>query len=441
MGIPCIVVAGTHSGCGKTTIACGLMAAFTARNYKVQPFKVGPDFIDPTHHTMICGRPSRNLDPYMMGEDGVRDTFARACKGADIAIIEGVMGMYDGLEGTDTCSTAHVARILGAPVLLVVDAGGMSRSANALVKGYSEFDGRINMAGVIFNRVGSERHRRMIEASLGARALGWIPRSQDLKVSDRHLGLRMAGEDGSMKNAGKAIEEHCDIEGIAELANTSALRVDDVPEERHTERDVTIGVAMDEAFCFYYRDNLDRLARNEAGLDFFSPITDRLPDVDAVYLGGGYPELHAEKLALSGCRDDIRKAADDGMPIYAECGGLMYLTKGISCDKEYPMAGIFPARSVMTKRLQALSYIDARSVCDNGVLERGLAIKGHEFHYSMVECDGDARFSLELSRGKGISNGMDGMYAHNSIGCYTHAYFTDELAKSLVNAGHRYKKS
>jgi cobyrinic acid a,c-diamide synthase len=440
MDIPCIVIAGTHSGCGKTTVACGLMAALTARGFKVQPFKVGPDFIDPTHHTMICGRPSRNLDPYMMGDGGVRDTLARACKGADVAIIEGVMGMYDGLDGTDTCSTAHVARILGAPVVLVADVGGMSRSANALVKGYSEFDRRVNVAGVIFNRIGSEKHRRMIRSSLAARALGWIPRSPELNVTDRHLGLKMAGEDGSMKNAGEAVEEHCDVEGIVELANMSALRIDDVPEDRHRERDVTIGVAMDDAFCFYYRDNLDRLARSGARLEFFSPISDRLPDIDAVYLGGGYPELHAEKLFSSRCRDDIKKAADDGMPIYAECGGLMYLTREISCDKEYPMAGVLPARSEMTKRLQALSYVDAVSNGASGVLKAGLAFKGHEFHYSTVECDGDARFSLKLSRGKGILNGMDGMYAHNTTGSYTHAYFTDEMAKSMMAAGHRFRK-
>ncbi len=379
-GIPCIVVAGTHSGCGKTTVACGLMAALTARGYKVQPCKVGPDFIDPTHHTMICGRASRNLDPYMMGEGGVLDTVARACQGADVAVVEGVMGMYDGIDGTDTCSAAHVARILGAPVLLVVDAGGMSMSANAIVKGYAEFDKRVNVAGVIFNRIGSEKHRKMIEASLGARAMGWIPRDPGLKVSDRHLGLRMAEEDGSMRNAGRAIEESCDVEGIVELAGTSALRVGDAPAERNVESGVTIGVAMDEAFCFYYRDNLDRLARSGARLVYFSPISDRLPAVDAVYLGGGYPELHAEKLALSRCRDDIKKASDGGMPVYAECGGLMYLTRGITYDKEYPMAGILPAKSVMTKKLQALSYVDARSATCGGIFHAGLAFRGHEFH-------------------------------------------------------------
>jgi cobyrinic acid a,c-diamide synthase len=194
MNIPRIVIAGTHSGCGKTTIATGLMTALSARGLKVQPFKVGPDFIDPTHHTAICGRHSRNLDPFMMGEDGVLATFGRACKGADIAVIEGVMGMFDGLEGTEISSTAHVAKILAAPVALVVDVGGMSRSANAIVKGCTGFDPSVDFAGVIFNRVGSPNHRRMIEASLEVRPLGWVPRSQGVEVKSRHLGLQMAGE-------------------------------------------------------------------------------------------------------------------------------------------------------------------------------------------------------------------------------------------------------
>jgi cobyrinic acid a,c-diamide synthase len=445
MEIPRICIAGTHSGCGKTTIATGLMAALTARGLKVQPFKVGPDFIDPSHHTAICGRPSRNLDPFMMGEPGVLETFLRACCGgdgvgrADIAVIEGVMGLYDGLEGTGTASTAHVAKLLSAPVVLVADVSAMTRSANALVRGFRTFDPEINFAGVIFNRVGGPRHRQMIEASLEAEPLGWMPRSEKLEVGSRHLGLNMASEDSRLKSAGEAIERHCEMSRIIEIA-TRAPPLECVagllPDGGG--KHVTVGVAMDDAFCFYYRDNLDRLVEAGAVIEFFSPAAGRLPAVDALYLGGGYPELHAEKLEASRCRGDIRKAVDDGMPVYAECGGLMYLTESITSDgRDYRMAGALPARSVMTSRLQALGYIAGRFT-GGPVFRPGLAYRGHEFHYSRVECGDDARFAIDTNGGKGIAGGLDGIYEHNAIGAYTHAYFTMEFARSFVDAALRY---
>ncbi|MDD3622085.1 MAG: cobyrinate a,c-diamide synthase, partial [Methanofollis sp.] len=222
--IPAIVIAGTHSGCGKTTLASGIMAALQARGLEVQPFKVGPDFIDPSHHTAICGRPSRNLDPFMMGEDGVARTFLAASVGADIAVIEGVMGMYDGLEGGDLGSTAHVARILGAPVVLVADVGGMSRSAHALVRGYTTYDPAVRFAGVIFNRVGSPRHREMIEEELTVSALGWVPTKKEKAVSSRHLGLAMAGE-ASMAAFGEVCEAHCDLDALVASATSAPAAV------------------------------------------------------------------------------------------------------------------------------------------------------------------------------------------------------------------------
>ncbi|MCD1295705.1 cobyrinic acid a,c-diamide synthase [Methanocella sp. CWC-04] len=441
MDIPRIVIAGTHSGCGKTTISSGLMAALTARGMKVQPFKVGPDFIDPTHHTAICGRPSRNLDPFMMGEEGVLETFRVSCRGADVAVIEGVMGMYDGLEGTDTCSTAHVSKILSAPVLLVVDVNGMSRSANALIKGYTGFDPDVNIAGVIFNNVGSPRHREMITASMGIRALGWMPRKDDLSVSSRHLGLKMAGEVTGMNAFGKIIEENCDVDAILDAAGDSPPITDDAAYCATSNHDVTIGIAMDDAFCFYYRDNFDRLIGRGAKLKFFSPIADRLPVVDAIYLGGGYPELYAEQLGSSRCRDDVKNAVDDGMPVYAECGGLMYLTGGIVAEKEHKMAGVLPAMSFMTKKLQSLGYVDARFIGGPSLLSPGISYKGHEFHYSKVECESSARFAIRMTRGKGIMDGRDGMYEHNAMGSYTHAYFNNEFADSLLRSAYRYNRT
>lgn len=438
MNIPRIVIAGTHSGCGKTTVASGLMGALTERGLKVQPFKVGPDFIDPTYHTAICGRPSRNLDPFMMGDDGVTDTFVKACDGADIAVIEGVMGMYDGLEGTDVSSTANVARLLSAPVLLVVDVGGMSRSANALVKGYREFDPSVEIAGVIFNRVGSPNHRRMIEDSLQIRSAGWIPRNESLKVKSRHLGLHMADEVNDIRRFGGIIREYADIDWILATAKNAVLLQDSRRYENDIAPEVTIGIARDPAFCFYYQDNLDALARY-ARLVFFSPMDDELPVVNGLYFGGGYPELHAAGLERSTCRDKIKKAIDDGMPVYGECGGLMYLCRELSADKKYHMVGALPACAEMTAKIQALGYIKGESAGD-GIFGQGMAISGHEFHYSRLECDHDARFSLKLSRGKGITNGLDGLYEHQAAGAYTHAYFSSPLIESFVKAAKTYKK-
>ncbi len=440
--IPRIVVAGTHSGCGKTTLASGLMAALAARGLAVQPFKVGPDFIDPTHHSAICGRTSRNLDPFMMGEAVVRETFVRASAGADIAVVEGAMGLYDGLEGSDTASTAHVAKILDAPVLLVVDAGGASRSVHAMVRGYAGFDPDVRVAGVIFNRVGSARHLAMIEATQSLPVYGGVPRRKDLAVGSRHLGLAMAAETGVLGGFGAVVEETCDLSGIMDLARSAPPLPAPSETRDRPEARVRVGVANDAAFCFYYADNLDRLARAGANLIFFSPMTDRLPEVDALYLGGGYPELHAAALAASRCRDDVRQAADDGMPVYAECGGLIYLTERLATsDGDYPMAGVLPAAAVMTDRIQGLGYVEARVVGGAPVLAPGSTFRGHEFHYSRLDCAPDARFALELLRGKGIDGGRDGLTAQNAVGQYTHAYFPEEFAGTLVRAAAAYRRS
>lgn len=439
--IPRIVIAGTHSGCGKTTVASGIMAALTRRGLNVQPFKVGPDFIDPSHHSRICGRASRNLDPFMMGEDGCIDTFLRAVRGADIAVIEGVMGMFDGVDGSDTSSTAHVARILKAPVVLVVDAKGMSRSVHALIDGYRRFDPDISLSGVIFNRIGSPRHRSMIEPSLTIPSFGYIPRREELSVKSRHLGLVMADESGSMGEFGRIIEETCDLDALSGAAHqalpfTNRISPDDL---RHQAR-TTIGVAHDAAFCFYYQDNLDCLKRAGAELVFFSPLSGSLPEVDAVYLGGGYPELHLALLEASRCRQELKQAADAGMPIYAECGGLMYLTEEIRSDATYPMCGILPARAEMTSRIQALGYVRGESIAGHAFLPSGQIITGHEFHYSQLDTSRDARYAIRLSRGKGIDKGKDGLSVQNALGCYTHAYFTSSFADALIETAFRFSR-
>ncbi|MCU0631679.1 MAG: cobyrinate a,c-diamide synthase [Methanolinea sp.] len=440
--IPRIVIAGTHSGCGKTTVARGIMDALVRRGYKVQPFKVGPDFIDPTHHTAICGRVSRNLDAFMMGVEGVAETFARACRGADIAVIEGVMGMYDGLDGGDLASTVHVMRILSAPALLVADARGMSRSVHALVRGFVEYEPGVKIAGVVFNRLGSPRHRELIDASRTVPALGYIPRTPGLEIESRHLGLQMAHETAPAEGLGELIEEHCDIDLILEIASASPPLSGFAYEENTRGTRSRIGVARDAAFCFYYQDNLDLLVRSGAELVPFSPIGDAFPGVDAVYLGGGYPELYAASLESSSCRIPLAHAADDGMPIYAECGGLLYLCESLTGEESHRMAGILPADACMTKKVQALGYSDGTWTGGPRLApEGGGRIRGHEFHYSRVDCHSDARFAIRLSRGAGIAEGKDGLYAGEVLATYTHAYFSPAFARSLIDAAALYRRT
>ncbi len=445
--MPAILIAGTHSGVGKTTVAMALMAAF-ARRCAVAPFKVGPDYIDPSHHTAICGRPSRNLDTFMMGEDGVRETFAKAAAGTDICVIEGAMGLYDGMGSDDTASAAHIARVLGLPVILVVDVKGVSRSAAAIVKGYCDFDKRINIAGVILNKVGSPRHgdmvRTAIHQELSVPVVGEIPKSSRIELPSRHLGLYMAHEGYRMDYVAELeslAEDHIDMSAIRDIAqhardagyaaaegngsggggSGSTDDGDDNGDCGSTRQDITIGVAHDPAFCFYYRDLIDSLKR-DANLIFWSPLADDPPEADGFYFGGGYPELYARELsARSKTGREIRDAAADGVPTYGECGGLIYLCESlIDLDgNAYPMAGVLPAETTMTNRLQALGYTDA-TVSSNPVVPKG-RIRGHEFHYSVTDCAPDARFAYRMNRGKGIRDGMEGMLEYATLGSYMHA--------------------
>ena len=436
--IPRILIAGTHSGCGKTTIASGIMAALTARGLKVQPFKVGPDFIDPSHHTRICDRPSRNLDPFMMGEEGCLETFTRASVGADIAVIEGVMGMFDGIDGSDISSSAHVARILRSPVILVVDVKGMSRSVHALTRGFSEFDPSITLAGIIYNRIGSPRHKEMIASSGKIPSFGWIPRKDEIGLASRHLGLVMAHETESLKTAGAIIEDHADLDAIITTAQSAPPISRQFPVSSPKQDCVKVGIAFDHAFCFYYQDNLDHLRDAGADLIFFSPIEEGIPDVDALYFGGGYPELHLPALESSPCTRTMKTAVGNGLPVYAECGGLMYLFREIQAEKTFRMADVLPADAEMTKKIQALGYVKGEAITGSSIMPAGQIITGHEFHYSRLIPDRDARYAIQLSRGKGIDARKDGLVAGNAIGTYTHAYFTKEIALNLVKAAKQF---
>lgn len=441
--MPAILIAGTHSGVGKTTVAMALMAAF-ARRCVVAPFKVGPDYIDTSHHTAICGRASRNLDTFMMGEECVRETFALAASGADICVIEGAMGLYDGMGSGDTASAAHVARVLGLPVILVVDVKGISRSAAAIIKGYCDFDKRINVAGVILNKVGSPRHADMVRTAirqeLSVPVVGEIPKSSRIELPSRHLGLYMAHEGYRTDYVAELVslsEDHLDMTAIWDIAQQTRDAGyattnkssgvgdydggDDVCDGDDTgggstRHDITIGIARDPAFCFYYADLIDSLKR-DANIVYWSPLADDLPEADGFYFGGGYPELYVKELsARNKTRDAIRDAAADGVPIYGECGGMIYLCESlIDLDgNAYPMAGVFPAETAMTNRLQALGYTDA-TVSGNPVVSGG-RIRGHEFHYSKTDCAPDARFAYRMNRGKGIKDGMDGWLSIRRLG-------------------------
>jgi len=421
-----LLIAGTASGVGKTTVATGLMATLSKR-YKVQPFKVGPDFIDPGHHTQICGRPSRNLDSFIMGEKGVQETFSRASEGADFCIIEGVMGLFDGLDATEIASTAHIAKILDVPVLLVINAHGVSRSIAAVVKGFSEFDRGVNIQGIILNNAGSDRHVKLIKDSLHGAGIkipviGALPVNKELSIPSRHLGLHMASEnDQKATELASFIEQHIDMDSVKTIA--SNFKTHEIGFEASEEQfNVKIGVANDNAFCFYYQDIFDSLKKHGAELVFFSPMRDRLPDVDGVYLGGGYPELFAKELEASNTRYEIEKAAEDGMPVYGECGALLYLGVRLETDRIYKMAGVLGASSRMTGKLQALGYTEAHCIMDSPIAKKGAIIRGHEFHYSTTECDRDARLVYRLRRGKGIFEGRDGLMEYNTMASYIHTH-------------------
>jgi cobyrinic acid a,c-diamide synthase len=268
-----------------------------------------------------------------------------------------------------------------------------------------------------------------------------IPRKEDLAVKSRHLGLMMAHESGAMADFGNIIEEHADLDALI----SSAACAPPLKERKPTNDTIqftrtSVGIALDDAFCFYYQDNLDLLQRAGAELVFFSPLTDPLPEVDSVYLGGGYPELHLSALASSRCRKDLKKATDSGMPLYAECGGLMYLVKEVTAGKTYKMCGILPAAAEMTGKIQALGYVKGKSIRNNSFLPAGQQVNGHEFHYSRIEPERDVHYALQLSRGKGIDRGYDGMVSQNALGCYTHAYFTRAFVNAFIDAAVKFSK-
>lgn len=495
--IPRVLISADRSSSGKTTISMGLMAVLVSRGYKVQPFKVALDYIDPSYHTEITGRFCRNLDGYLMDENGILDVYTHACEAdeqADIAIIEGVRGLYEGFESlSDVGSTAQIAKILKCPVIFVINARSITRSSAALVNGYKNFDPDVEIAGVILNNIGGRRHaekaKEAIEYYTGVPVIGIIPRDPSMQISMRHLGLMPALEgrrrlgDGGFEERLKGIEEiinkGIDVDRFLKIAesakplknpensifssvpdsvlNDSALNISSTPEKRICKP--KIGVALDEAFNFYYRDNIDLLELAGAEIVYFSPVRDpMLPEVDGLYIGGGYPELFAAELeANEPMRSEIKKASSAGMPIYAECGGLMYLTEKISTgvpgkgtyhdasmpESTYMMVGALPGHTIMGQT-RVVSYNIGTLEKDCILGRKGNSFKGHEFHHSEIqEIPENAEFVIRLSRGTGIKGDMDGLVSQNTLGSYAHLHGVAyrELADSLVNAARKFKES
>ncbi|MCK9151172.1 Ni-sirohydrochlorin a,c-diamide synthase [Methanobacterium alcaliphilum] len=428
-----IVLAGTGSAVGKTTISTGIMSALSSKN-KIQPFKVGPDYIDPTYHTLATGKPSRNLDSFFMSEAQIREAFFRAMKisNSKIGIIEGVRGLYEGISPTgDVGNTASIAKALNAPVILIMNARSLVKSAAAVVLGFKMLDPEIKIEGVILNQVKGQRHylkaKEAIETLTNTPVIGGIPRSDSLTVEQRHLGLVPAVERenllGFIEKWSRVVEENIDLELLEDIMGNAGK----ISSEREdlwqitNRKKVKVGVALDEIFTFYYKENLEALEDNSAKVIPFSPYHDEeVPDVDALYIGGGYPEIFAGELEKNQkMLQSVKKFHLDGRPLYAECGGLMYLMQSIN---QHKMSGVFPYPATMTKKVQGLSYVIAKAQENNIISKKGDIFRGHEFHYSKIKTDNHAKFAFEIIRGKGIINSQDGIMEKNTVASYVHTH-------------------
>ena len=443
---PTVVIAGVRSGVGKTTIATGIMGALTRRGYAVQPFKAGPDYIDPSYHQVACGVPSRNLDTWLLPHPTVLELYGKASAKRQISVVEGVMGLFDGHSSLDEeGSTAQLAKLIGAPVILVADASAVARSVAAEVLGYQQFDPALNVAGVILNGVASDRHlefcQPQIEATTGLPVLGYLPRRPEFEQPERHLGLIPTVEGTVARQWYDAliaqIEETIDVGRIAELAGMAAPpapsshaepvegRPPQVYPSEPQPKQAAIAVAQDKAFNFYYQDSLDLLEAWGAEIVPFSPLEDAsLPEgAGGVYLGGGFPELFAAELSANRpMLESIRQAAQRGIPIYGECGGLMYLGRSLTGFDEvaYPMAGLIPAVSAMSQSRLSLGYREVEARADGPLLSAGQQVRGHEFHWSTLEQppqDGESVYRVVNQGGR-----PDGFRAGSVWATYVHVH-------------------
>ena len=440
MNVPRIVIAGAQSGVGKTTISIGLMSALKDAGYKVQGFKVGPDYIDPSYHNVVTGRQSENLDVWMVPPDQIIEVFIRATRDADFAVIEGVMGLYDGLSGLDeTGSTAQIAKILRCPVILVIDVHDMARTAAAVALGYKNFDKDVHIAGIILNNVAGQTHaawcREAIEAIAGIPVIGSLPVNKEIELPERHLGLIPTAEKETFSSFFPKIKDfirtHINMDAVIKVAESAG----EMPQVQHPiypkrnhKKNVMVGVAFDEAFNFYYPGNLSLLEAYGAEIVRFSPIHDRaLPvGVDGLYIGGGFPEMLLKELeANQSMREDIKKAAENGIPIYAECAGLMYLTESITDfdGNSHKMVGFLKGKTVMTQKT-LVTYSLAEVSRDNLLCKAGSQLKGHEFHNSkIIDIAADAQFAYAMKMGEGIIDKKEAWMQYNVLASYMHIHF------------------
>jgi cobyrinic acid a,c-diamide synthase len=441
------VVGGTASGVGKTTVTLALIAALRKRGYTVQSFKCGPDFIDGGHHARACGRPSRNLDGWMLPPEVNRQIFNRGAKGVDVSVVEGVMGLFDGTDGaSESGSSAETAKLLNLPVVLVVDVSQLARSAAALIKGFETFDPRLRVAGVVLNRVAGPDHYRLlreaIESSCQATLLGYLPGDERIRIPERYLGLFTDREDvlpdSVLALLGDLATTHINLEKLKEypfaftVDTESAGTID-------TQVKARVGVARDRAFCFYYEDNFDALRSAGAEIVEFSPLRDQtLPeDVDALYFGGGYPELYAEQLARNRLMlHAVKRFVDLGRPIYAECGGLMYLaTRIVTMDqKVFAMAGVLPLEVQMTERLVKFGYVEVLFTADCLMGLKGTRARGHSFHCSTISSADSVDRVYHLRYSLSRQEEAEGFRVKNVLASYIHLHFLSnpELATRFV---------
>ena len=427
-----IILAGTGSAVGKTTIATGIMKALSEK-YNVQPFKAGPDYIDPSYHTLATGNTSRNLDSFFMQEGQIRDSYLKGMDGKDIGIVEGVRGLYEGIDSiNDIGSTASIAKALNAPVILIINSRSLVKSAAALVLGFKNLDPEINIAGVILNKVKNRAHyektKRSIEEITKTEVIGGIKRDDNISIEQRHLGLVPARErETSIRYIdiwAKTIAESIDLDRLVEIAKSAPkITSGRIPIwNKLNKQPVKIGVAYDEVFNFYYKENIESLEANNAKIEYFSPLSDEnLPDVDGLYIGGGYPELFSRELSQNTqMLKDIKEFHNEYRPIFAECGGLMYLMNSIHDDK---VVNIYPYKAVLTDKVQALKYTIAEVQEDNIISKKGEIFHGHEFHYSKVIVnDLKNPLAFKITRGKGSYNLQDGFMEKNTLASYVHTH-------------------
>lgn len=436
MKIPRFVIAGTNSGCGKTTITSAIISALRKREVKVQPFKIGPDYIDTMFHSFIAECDGRNIDSFLFKEETLKYLFSKNGENAEVCVCEGVMGLFDGMGKTTKSSTADVSKIIKAPVIIVVNAKGMAVSIVPIIKGFVDFDRNLNIAGVILNNVKSDAQymflKNIINEYTDVEVLGYFPETESAKIGSRHLGLITAGEIEKLENKmdilGEQAEKTIDIDRILEIAeNSPELKFKNVlPEELKDKfKGMKIGIAYDMAFNFYYRDNIDLLEYMGIETVFFSPIRDeQIPDVDALYIGGGYPELFPLELTRNvTMRHSIKDFAENGGYIYAECGGLIYMSEKIKTfdGNEYSMTGVLAGGCTMTNKLQHFGYVE---VTDRLTGEK---TKGHEFHYSLEDIKDTCLFNVSKTRGNSKTTWRSGYTYKNVVASYPHIHFYSNL--------------